>query len=127
MTNIVISSPCCRWVPSLDHASTLFSNRSANCSVPNNYGPPYGSAGETFAEILRKDFRDHRNELVMMGAFGARGIGQIGLAGVALAITAAVYTQLACGCAHCPCVSKIYLPHASENKKESQWQKRFSY
>lgn len=33
--------------------------------LANNYGPPYGSAEENFGEILRKDFRDHRNELVI--------------------------------------------------------------
>jgi len=33
--------------------------------LANNYGPPYGSAEETFGEILRKDFRGHRNELLI--------------------------------------------------------------
>jgi L-glyceraldehyde 3-phosphate reductase len=33
--------------------------------LANNYGPPYGSAEENFGQILRKDFRDHRNELVI--------------------------------------------------------------
>jgi L-glyceraldehyde 3-phosphate reductase len=33
--------------------------------LANNYGPPYGSAEENFGEILRKDFRRHRNELVI--------------------------------------------------------------
>jgi len=33
--------------------------------LANNYGPPYGSAEENFGEILRKDFRHHRNELVI--------------------------------------------------------------
>ena len=33
--------------------------------LANNYGPPYGSAEENFGDILRKDFRDHRNELVI--------------------------------------------------------------
>ena len=33
--------------------------------LANNYGPPYGSAEENFGEILRKDFRKHRNELVI--------------------------------------------------------------
>jgi L-glyceraldehyde 3-phosphate reductase len=33
--------------------------------LANNYGPPYGSAEENFGEILRKDFRNHRNELVI--------------------------------------------------------------
>ena len=33
--------------------------------LANNYGPPYGSAEENFGEILRKDFRAHRNELLI--------------------------------------------------------------
>jgi L-glyceraldehyde 3-phosphate reductase len=50
--------------------------------LANNYGPPYGSAEENFGEILRKDFRDHRNELVIStkagwdmwpGPYGAGG------------------------------------------------------
>jgi L-glyceraldehyde 3-phosphate reductase len=33
--------------------------------LANNYGPPYGSAEETFGEILRKDLRPYRDELVV--------------------------------------------------------------
>jgi L-glyceraldehyde 3-phosphate reductase len=33
--------------------------------LANNYGPPYGSAEETFGEILRKDFAGHRDEIVV--------------------------------------------------------------
>lgn len=33
--------------------------------LANNYGPPYGSAEENFGTILRKDFRGHRNELLI--------------------------------------------------------------
>jgi L-glyceraldehyde 3-phosphate reductase len=33
--------------------------------LANNYGPPYGSAEGNFGEILRKDFRAHRNELLI--------------------------------------------------------------
>jgi L-glyceraldehyde 3-phosphate reductase len=33
--------------------------------LANNYGPPYGSAEENFGEILRKDFRSLRNELLI--------------------------------------------------------------
>jgi L-glyceraldehyde 3-phosphate reductase len=33
--------------------------------LANNYGPPYGSAEENFGNILRKDFRSHRNELLI--------------------------------------------------------------
>jgi len=33
--------------------------------LANNYGPPYGSAEEDFGEILRRDFRGLRNELLI--------------------------------------------------------------
>jgi L-glyceraldehyde 3-phosphate reductase len=33
--------------------------------LANNYGPPYGSAEETFGRILDKDFRAYRDELVI--------------------------------------------------------------
>jgi L-glyceraldehyde 3-phosphate reductase len=33
--------------------------------LANNYGPPYGSAEETFGRVLAADFRDHRDELVI--------------------------------------------------------------
>jgi L-glyceraldehyde 3-phosphate reductase len=33
--------------------------------LANNYGPPYGSAEENFGEILRKDFRSLRSELLI--------------------------------------------------------------
>ena len=33
--------------------------------LANNYGPPYGSAESNFGRVLRTDFRDHRDELVI--------------------------------------------------------------
>jgi L-glyceraldehyde 3-phosphate reductase len=33
--------------------------------LANNYGPPYGSAEETFGEVLRKDLAPYRDELVI--------------------------------------------------------------
>src|SRR5512143_2944184 len=33
--------------------------------LANNYGPPYGSAEETFGEVLRRDLRPFRDELVI--------------------------------------------------------------
>jgi L-glyceraldehyde 3-phosphate reductase len=33
--------------------------------LANNYGPPYGSAEETFGKALRDDLRPHRDELVI--------------------------------------------------------------
>ncbi|WP_263357301.1 L-glyceraldehyde 3-phosphate reductase [Acidicapsa ligni] len=38
--------------------------------LANNYGPPYGSAEENFGEILRKDFRGYRNELLISSKAG---------------------------------------------------------
>jgi L-glyceraldehyde 3-phosphate reductase len=38
--------------------------------LANNYGPPYGSAEENFGEILRKDFSNYRNELVISSKAG---------------------------------------------------------
>ena len=33
--------------------------------LANNYGPPYGSAEETFGKVMRDDFRPYRDELVI--------------------------------------------------------------
>jgi L-glyceraldehyde 3-phosphate reductase len=33
--------------------------------LANNYGPPYGSAEETFGELIRSDLRPYRHELVI--------------------------------------------------------------
>src|SRR5689334_18517239 len=33
--------------------------------LANNYGPPYGSAEETFGRILQSDLRPYREELVI--------------------------------------------------------------
>ncbi|RDJ93121.1 hypothetical protein B4Q13_24125, partial [Lacticaseibacillus rhamnosus] len=38
--------------------------------LANNYGPPYGSAEENFGLILKKDFRDLRDELVISSKAG---------------------------------------------------------
>ena len=38
--------------------------------LANNYGPPYGSAEDNFGQILRKDFRNHRNELILSSKAG---------------------------------------------------------
>lgn len=38
--------------------------------LANNYGPPYGSAEENFGQILEKDFRPYRNELVISSKAG---------------------------------------------------------
>jgi len=50
--------------------------------LANNYGPPYGSAEETFGEILKRDFLPYRDELIIStkagwdmwpGPYGDRG------------------------------------------------------
>jgi L-glyceraldehyde 3-phosphate reductase len=38
--------------------------------LANNYGPPYGSAEETFGQIFRKDFTPFRDELVISSKAG---------------------------------------------------------
>jgi L-glyceraldehyde 3-phosphate reductase len=38
--------------------------------LANNYGPPYGSAEENFGQILRKDFHNLRNELLISSKAG---------------------------------------------------------
>ena len=38
--------------------------------LANNYGPPYGSAEENFGQILKKDFRDLRDELIISSKAG---------------------------------------------------------
>jgi len=38
--------------------------------LANNYGPPYGSAEETFGRILRKDMKAYRDEMVITSKAG---------------------------------------------------------
>ncbi|WP_413666820.1 L-glyceraldehyde 3-phosphate reductase [Mucilaginibacter sp. Mucisp86] len=38
--------------------------------LANNYGPPPGSAEENFGKILREDFRDYRDELIISSKAG---------------------------------------------------------
>lgn len=38
--------------------------------LANNYGPPYGSAEETFGEIFHKDFAPYRDELIISSKAG---------------------------------------------------------
>ncbi len=38
--------------------------------LANNYGPPPGSAEETFGQILRRDLADHRDELIISSKAG---------------------------------------------------------
>lgn len=46
-----------------DHGITHF-------DLANNYGPPAGAAEEAFGEILRTDFRAHRDELIISSKAG---------------------------------------------------------
>ena len=46
-----------------DHGITYF-------DLANNYGPPYGSAEETFGKIMRDDFRPYRDEMVIASKAG---------------------------------------------------------
>src|ERR1700736_1444473 len=47
-----------------------FDRRVTHFFLENNYGPPYGSAEENFGEILQKDFRNYRNELLISSKAG---------------------------------------------------------
>lgn len=47
-----------------------FDNGVVSMDLANNYGPPYGSAEETFGEIFRKDFRPYRDELFISSKAG---------------------------------------------------------
>jgi L-glyceraldehyde 3-phosphate reductase len=38
--------------------------------LANNYGPPFGSAEENFGGILKRDFREHRDELIVSSKAG---------------------------------------------------------
>lgn len=40
--------------------------------LANNYGPPPGYAEENFGHVLRKDFRDHRDQLIVSTKAGYR-------------------------------------------------------
>jgi L-glyceraldehyde 3-phosphate reductase len=49
---------------------TAFDHGITHFDLANNYGPPPGSAETAFGEILRKDFRDHRDELIISSKAG---------------------------------------------------------
>jgi len=51
---------------------TAFDHGITHFDLANNYGPPPGSAEETFGEILRTDFRAHRDELIVSSKAGYR-------------------------------------------------------
>lgn len=44
---------------------TAFDNGITHFDLANNYGPPPGSAEENFGKIVKQDFRNHRDELII--------------------------------------------------------------
>jgi L-glyceraldehyde 3-phosphate reductase len=49
---------------------TAFDLGITHFDLANNYGPPYGSAEETFGRIFKKDFKNYRDELVISSKAG---------------------------------------------------------
>jgi L-glyceraldehyde 3-phosphate reductase len=49
---------------------TAFDHGITHFDLANNYGPPPGSAEEAFGELLRTDFRAHRDELIISSKAG---------------------------------------------------------
>lgn len=49
-----------------------FDNGITHFDLANNYGPPPGSAEENFGRILKEDFRDYRDELIISSKAGYR-------------------------------------------------------
>lgn len=49
---------------------TAFDYGITHFDLANNYGPPYGSAEETFGRILRMDFKRYRDELLISSKAG---------------------------------------------------------
>src|SRR6201991_4891746 len=49
---------------------TAFDHRTTHFDIANNSGPPYGSAEINFGEHLRRDFRPHRDELLISSKAG---------------------------------------------------------
>ena len=62
-----------------DMCRTAFDLGITHFDLANNYGPPPGSAEIAFGDILRSDFRDHRDELIISSKAGyAMGPGPYG-------------------------------------------------
>lgn len=53
-----------------DMLRTAFDAGITHFDLANNYGPPPGSAEETFGAILKKDFLPHRDELIISSKAG---------------------------------------------------------
>src|ERR1700759_3676712 len=56
-------------IDSLENARNIlklaFDNGITHFDLANNYGPPAGSAEETFGEIFKDDFKSYRDELII--------------------------------------------------------------
>lgn len=50
--------------------TTAFDNGINHFDLANNYGPPAGSAEDTFGEILKKDLKTYRDELIISSKAG---------------------------------------------------------
>lgn len=50
---------------SRDMIRTAFDLGITHFDIANNYGPPPGSAEENFGRILKSDFKDHRDEMII--------------------------------------------------------------
>lgn len=53
-----------------DILKTAFDLGITHFDLANNYGPPYGSAEENFGTILKKDFKNYRDELFIASKAG---------------------------------------------------------
>lgn len=53
-----------------DLCFTAFDHGITHFDLANNYGPPPGSAEENFGRLLREEFRDHRDELIISSKAG---------------------------------------------------------
>ncbi len=49
---------------------TAFDHGITHFDLANNYGPPYGSAEANFGKILKQDFSDYRDELIISSKAG---------------------------------------------------------
>src|SRR5665811_916508 len=56
-------------IDNLENARTIlklaFDSGITHFDLANNYGPPAGSAEETFGKIFRDDFKNYRDELII--------------------------------------------------------------
>jgi L-glyceraldehyde 3-phosphate reductase len=49
---------------------TAFDNGITHFDLANNYGPPYGSAEESFGKLYQQDFKPYRDELILSSKAG---------------------------------------------------------